>query len=298
MTESAAQDHPTSEATGPRPDRATEPMAARVSTPHEGGSGPLDVEIVDGVAWLRLNRPDAMNSLDNALKDALVHALESVATDAAVRCVVLTGNGRAFCVGQDLKEHVQSLGDPSSTLATTVTDHYNKIVMALATMNKPVVAALNGVAAGAGLSFALACDFRVAVEGAGLNTSFAGIALSCDSGASWSLPRLVGPARAKELLLFPRTIPAQEALALGLVTKVVAQDEFDAAVSELARTLADGPTLAYGSIRRAVAFSAGAPLPEALANEAELMALTGQSQDHRAAVDAFLSKQKPVFTGR
>ena len=263
----------------------------------ESPDSPLVVEVVDGVAWLRLNRPDAMNSLDNALKDALVAALREVGEDPAVRCVVLTGTGRAFCVGQDLKEHVRSLDDPASTLATTVTDHYNRIVMSLATMNKPVVAALNGVAAGAGLSFALACDFRIASERAGLNTSFAGIALSCDSGASWSLPRLVGPARAKELLLLPRTVGADEALALGLVTKVVPADALDAAAAELARTLADGPTLAYGSIRRAVAYSAGVDLADALANEAELMALTGRSNDHRAAVDAFLAKEEPTYTG-
>jgi len=266
-------------------------------TPDSPAPAPLLVDVADGVAWLRLNRPEAMNSLDNALKDALVAALGQVGEDPAVRCVVLTGSGRAFCVGQDLKEHVRSLADPTSTLATTVTDHYNPIVMALATMNKPVVAALNGVAAGAGMSFALACDFRVASEQSGLNTSFAGIALSCDSGASWTLPRLVGPARAKELLLMPRTVSAQEALALGLVSQVVPADELEGAVAELARTLADGPTLAYGSIRRAVAYSAGTDLGDALANEAELMALTGGSSDHRAAVDAFLAKEKPAYTG-
>jgi len=275
----------------------SDPARAETAASAVDHAGPLVVDVGDGIAWLRLNRPDAMNSLDNALKDALVAALASVGEDPEVRCVVLTGNGRAFCVGQDLKEHVQSLADPTSTLATTVTEHYNKIATSLATMNKPVIAALNGVAAGAGLSFALACDFRIAVQGAGLNTSFAGIALSCDSGASWSLPRLVGPARAKELLMFPRTIPADEALALGLLTKVVPADAFDAEVGELARTLATGPTLAYGSIRRAVAFSAGAELADALANEAELMALTGLSNDHRAAVDAFLAKDRPAFTG-
>jgi 2-(1,2-epoxy-1,2-dihydrophenyl)acetyl-CoA isomerase len=277
---------------------ATAPTRPDTAGAADAGAQPLLVEVDGGVAWLRLNRPEAMNSLDNALKDALVEALSRVGEDPAVRCVVLTGSGRAFCVGQDLKEHVRSLGDPDSTLATTVTDHYNPIVIALSTMNKPVIAALNGVAAGAGLSFALACDFRIAAEGAGLNTSFAGIALSCDSGASWSLPRLVGPARAKELLLLPRTVPADEALALGLVTKVVPADELEQTVGELARTLADGPTLAYGSIRRAVAYSAGTDLADALAHEAELMALTGGSSDHRAAVDAFLAKEKPTYTGR
>jgi 2-(1,2-epoxy-1,2-dihydrophenyl)acetyl-CoA isomerase len=278
----------------------TESSATAATPPDtsDAGYAPLLVEVSDGIAWLRLNRPDAMNSLDNALKDALVAALSQVGEDPAVRCVVLTGSGRAFCVGQDLKEHVRSLSDPSSSLATTVTDHYNPIVLALSTMNKPVIAALNGVAAGAGLSFALACDFRIAAEGAGLNTSFAGIALSCDSGASWTLPRLVGPARAKELLLLPRTVPADEALALGLVTTVVPPEALERTVSDLARTLADGPTLAYGSIRRALAYSAGTDLAHAVAHEAELMALTGGSSDHRAAVDAFLAKEKPTYTGR
>ncbi len=277
----------------------TESSASAATRPDTDAAAPepLLVEVSDGVAWLRLNRPEAMNSLDNALKDALVAALAQVGDDPAVRCVVLTGSGRAFCVGQDLKEHVRSLADPDSTLAATVTDHYNPIVIALSTMNKPVIVALNGVAAGAGLSFALACDFRIAAQGAGLNTSFAGIALSCDSGASWSLPRLVGPARAKELLLLPRTVPADEALALGLVTKVVPVEALEQTVRELARTLADGPTLAYGSIRRAVAYSAGTDLAHALAHEAELMALTGVSNDHRAAVDAFLAKAKPTYTG-
>jgi 2-(1,2-epoxy-1,2-dihydrophenyl)acetyl-CoA isomerase len=277
----------------------TESSATAATRPDAdaAAAAPLLVEVDDGVAWLRLNRPEAMNSLDNALKDALVSALARVGDDPAVRCVVLTGSGRAFCVGQDLKEHVRSLSDPDSTLATTVADHYNPIVIALSTMNKPVIAALNGVAAGAGLSFALACDFRIAADGAGLNTAFAGIALSCDSGASWTLPRLVGPARAKELLLLPRTVPADEALSLGLLTKVVPAAQLEQAVRELARTLADGPTLAYGSIRRAVARSAGTDLADALAHEAELMALTGASSDHRAAVDAFLAKTEPTYTG-
>ncbi|WP_323096588.1 enoyl-CoA hydratase/isomerase family protein [Intrasporangium sp. YIM S08009] len=284
--------------TAPRDDLTPDATTDATGVPGTDAAGPLVVEVDGGVAWVRLSRPDAMNALDEALKDALVAALESLAADASVRCVVLTGTGRAFCVGQDLKEHVRSLTDESATLATTVTRHYNRIVTALATMNKPVVAALNGVAAGAGLSFALACDVRVAADTAGLNTSFAGIALSCDSGASWSLPRLVGTARAKDLLMFPRTVSPQEALELGLVNRVVPAAELEATVRELAATLATGPTLAYGSIRRAVAFSATAPLADALANEAELMAYTGHSADHRAAVDAFLAKEKPVYTGR
>jgi 2-(1,2-epoxy-1,2-dihydrophenyl)acetyl-CoA isomerase len=215
-----------------------------------------------------------------------------------VRCVVLTGRGRAFCVGQDLKEHIGSLMRGDEALGSTVVDHYNKVAVLLATMNKPVVAALNGVTAGAGASMAFACDVRILVEGAGINLAFAAIALSCDTGSSWWLPRLVGTAKAKELLMMPRTIASDECLSLGLVTQVVPADQFEQTVTELARTLAAGPTLAYGSIRRAVAASAGQDLETALAHEAELMTLTGASADHRAAVDAFLAKEKPVFEGR
>ena len=275
---------------------SVQPSAQPVSAPDETDVVQLLVD--GGVATVVLNRPDAMNAVDLAMKVRLVEVLEQVADDPAVRCVVLTGRGRAFCVGQDLKEHIGSLIRGDEALGTTVVDHYNRVATLLATMNKPVVAALNGVTAGAGASMAFACDFRILVEGAGINLAFAGIALSCDTGSSWWLPRLVGTAKAKELLLLPRTVPSDECLELGLVTKVVPADQFEAVVAELADTLAAGPTLAYGSIRRAVAASSGQGLAGALAYEAELMTLTGASVDHRAAVDAFLAKEKPVFEGR
>ena len=275
----------------------TESQTADLQQP-SGAPSPVEVEREGAVATVRINRPEAMNSLDIATKEALLAALTEVAEDAEVRCVVLTGSGRAFCVGQDLREHVELLQRDDSSLWETVPAHYNPIVELLATMNKPVVAALNGVAAGAGAAFAMAADFRVMVDTAGINLAFAGIALSCDSGSSWWLPRLVGPARAKELLLLPRTLPAKECLELGLVTQVVSPDELTSAVHELATRLAAGPTLAYGSIRRAVAFSAGHDLSASLAHEADLMALTGASADHHAAVAAFLAKERPEFTGR
>ena len=149
-----------------------------------------------------------------------------MADDPAVRCVVLTGSGRAFCVGQDLKEHLAGLtGEADVPLSDTVEKHYNPIVLALSTMPKPVIAAVNGVAAGAGASLAFAADFRILVDTAGYNTSFAGVALSCDTGSSWTLPRLVGRAKAMELLYFPRTVSATEALELGLATQVVPEAE-------------------------------------------------------------------------
>ena len=271
---------------------------SRPSDELEGAPSPVVVEREGAVATVRFNRAEAMNALDIATKEALLAALTDVAEDPSVRCVVLTGSGRAFCVGQDLREHVGLLQRDDPSLWETVPRHYNPVVELLATMNKPVVAALNGVAAGAGAAFAMAADFRVMVDTAGINLAFAGIALSCDSGSSWWLPRLVGPAKAKELLLLPRTVAAAECLKLGLVTQVVTADELAGAVRELATTLADGPTLAYGSIRRAVAFSSGHDLSASLAQEAEYMALTGASEDHHAAVAAFLAKERPEFSGR
>jgi len=261
-------------------------------------TGVVLLDLTDGVATVTLNRPEAMNALDIATKEALLATLREVAEDAAVRCVVLTGTGRAFCVGQDLREHVALLTSQDESLWSTVPEHYNPIVELLATMNKPVIAAINGIAAGAGASFSFAADLRIIADTGGFNLAFAGIALSCDSGASWTLPRLIGTARAKELLMFPRTVPAAEALELGLVNRVVSAAELPSVVIELAQTLAAGPTLAYGALRRSVAFSAGHSLSESLAQEADQMALTGASQDHAAAVEAFLAKGKPIFRGR
>ncbi|MCL3819919.1 enoyl-CoA hydratase-related protein [Aeromicrobium wangtongii] len=260
---------------------------------------PVSYDVADGIATVRLRRPDAMNSLTLETKVALRDALHAAAADSAVRCVVLTGSGRAFCVGQDLQEHVAWLGgDEELGGATTVVDHYNPIVTAIATMPKPVIAAVNGIAAGAGSSMAFAADFRVLGRSAGFNTAFAAIAFSCDTGASWTLPRLIGHARATDLLMRPRTVGADEALSLGLATSVVDDEQLDAAVAELARELADGPTLAYGAIKRVLVHSASHDLASSLEQEGQKMAITGASSDHRVAVEAFLAKQKPVFTGR
>jgi 2-(1,2-epoxy-1,2-dihydrophenyl)acetyl-CoA isomerase len=260
---------------------------------------PVIYAVADGVATITLNRPEAMNSLDVATKVALRDAVLTAAEDQDVRCVVLTGAGRAFCVGQDLKEHIEILHSSSSEeLFRTVPEHYNPTVTALATMNKPVIAAVNGVAAGAGASLAFACDFRVLADSAGFNLAFTGVALSCDTGASWTLPRLVGRAKALELLYFPRTIPAEESLELGLATKVVAAEDLRNEVASMARHLATGPTVAFGAVRRALEFSAGHDFESSLDFEARMMTLTGATEDHAQAVASFVAKEKPAFEGR
>ena len=260
---------------------------------------PVLLDIADGVATITLNRPEAMNSLDVATKVALLKTVQTVAKDPAARCVVLTGTGRAFCVGQDLKEHIEILNSESSeALFRTVDEHYNPIVTALASMPKPVLAAVNGVAAGAGASLAFACDLRILADTAGFNLAFANVALSCDTGASYHLQRLVGRAKAIELLYFPTTIPAEDSLALGLASRVVPAADLTATVQETAARLANGPTVALGAMRRSVAYAAGHSFEEALEFESQMMQQTGATRDHEAAVAAFVAKEKPVFEGR
>lgn len=260
----------------------------------------LLVERSDGVATLTLNRPESMNSLSVALKDALVEATRDVADDPAVRAVVLTGTGRGFCVGQDLREHTEELergGDGAPPLSTVI-EHYNPIVTALATMPKPVIAAVNGMAAGAGAGLSFACDFRIASSKAAFLLAFANVGLSLDSGVSWTLPRLVGSARATALALLAEPITVEAALEMGLVNAVVEPELVLRSALELATRLAAGPTLAYAAIKRSIAHAATSDFASALQLEADLQADLGTTADHRNATAAFVAKQKPVFEGR
>ncbi|UUU31084.1 enoyl-CoA hydratase-related protein [Streptomyces sp. CA-210063] len=256
-------------------------------------------EVHDGLATITLNRPEAMNALNIATKVALREAVESAAGDDAVRAVLLTAAGdRAFCVGQDLKEHIGLLAEGSGQVMSTVKEHYNPVVKALTGMAKPVVAGVNGVAAGAGMGFALAADYRVVADTASFNTSFAGVALTADSGISWTLPRVIGPGRAADLLLFPRSIKAQEAYELGIANRVVPADSLHTTAEQVARTLAEGPTVAYAAIKEAVAYGFSHSLAETLEKEDELQTRAGASEDHGIAVQAFMNKEKPKYLGR
>ena len=215
-----------------------------------------------------------------------------------MRAVVLTGSGRGFCVGQDLSEHVQLLEADDPAPLSTVVKHYNPIALSLAQMPKPVIAAVNGTAAGAGASFSFACDFRIVAEEAKFLLAFANVGLGLDSGASWTLPRLIGAGRALELSLLAQPITAQQAQQYGLVTQLVPAEQVLPTAQQLAARLAAGPTVAYASIKNAIHYAAGATFEQALANEAVLQAAAGATQDHRASTAAFVAKQKPVFAGR
>ena len=252
----------------------------------------------DGVRTVTLNRPEAYNSLTVELKESLLTALREASADPSVRAVVLTGAGKAFCAGQDLKQHVELLqaGDPAPL--RTVQDHYNPIVRAIVDTPKPVIAAVNGPAAGAGAAFAYAADLRIAGASANFLMAFANVGLGPDSGASWTLQRLVGYGRAAELMLLARKVGAEEALSLGLVTEVVPDEELAGRAQSLAARLASGPTVTYAKIKQVLTVAAESSLEDALAAEDAAQTVLGGTADHREAVEAFVAKRTPNFQGR
>ncbi|MCW2618445.1 MAG: fadB [Modestobacter sp.] len=250
-----------------------------------------------GVATLTLQRP----GLSHQLRTELLTHVREVAADESVRAVLLTGTGRAFCVGQDLAEHLESLraerpdGSPSLSV---VEAEYNPLVLALAALRVPVVVGINGACAGAGLGLALAGDLRVAAAGAKFTTAFAGIGLSSDSGLASRLVHCVGGSRAAELLLLPEPFTAETAGQWGLVHRVVAPEQVLAESRALAARLAAGPTLAYRAIKTVLATAATDSLEDTLALEASLQSGLGTTADHREAVEAFLAKRPAEFAGR
>jgi 2-(1,2-epoxy-1,2-dihydrophenyl)acetyl-CoA isomerase len=253
---------------------------------------------LDGaVATITLNRPAARNALTADMKTELLAALRQCSSDPGVRAVIVTGAGQAFCSGQDLREHAALL-ESGAAPTETVRAHYNPIITAITTMPKPVVAAIRGVAAGAGAALAFACDFRIAARDASLLMAFARVGLGADSGASWTLQRLAGLARATELLMLAQPVTAEHALSIGLLTSVVDEAQLPAAARELAVRLAAGPTAAYAAIKEALAFAATHDLAESLELEAHLQARLAQTADHTAATMAFVRKEPPTYQGR
>jgi 2-(1,2-epoxy-1,2-dihydrophenyl)acetyl-CoA isomerase len=247
-----------------------------------------------GVATLTLQKP----GLSSALRRDLLAAVESVAADESVRALLLTGTGRAFCVGQDLAEHVESLRGDAATSLSVVEDEYNPLILALAGLRVPVVVAINGACAGAGLGIALAGDLRVAAAGAKLTTAFTGIGLSSDSALAARLVHTVGASRAAQLLLLPEPFVAETAEQWGLVHRVVPAEQVLPEAQALAARLAQGPTAAYRAVKTVLATATTDSLEETLALEARLQKELGQTADHREAVEAFLAKRAPEFTGR
>ena len=258
----------------------------------------LSVDRRGAATWLTIDRPEALNALDAPTKEALVEALQEAAGDPGVRAVALTGAGRAFCVGQDLRELEQAYreGRPPD-LAGALERHYVPICRLLAEMPKPSVAVVNGVAAGAGVSLALACDLRLASSAARWRLAFSGIALVPDAGSTWHLPRLIGLSRALEMALLGDWVEADQALAFGLVNRVWPADDFRREAEAAVAALAAGPTLALGRAKALLRDHLQVGLDEALAGEAAAQVASGQTKDHAEGVAAFLEKRPPTFQG-
>lgn len=258
----------------------------------------LLIENQDAVRILTLNRPAAFNAFNLELKAALLAALQEAAADERVRAVVLTGAGKAFCAGQDLKEHLQLTQARDPRIATTVREFYNPAVTTILQAPKPVIAAINGAAAGAGAGLAYACDLRLMAGSASFSMAFAGVGLSADSGASYTLPRLIGQGRASALMLTGRKVGSAEALAIGLVDEVLDDDRLAARAAELAGQLAAGPTRAYGLIKQSLQVGTVSDLSTTLEFEAQAQAQLFESSDHHEAIAAFSEKRPPLFAGR
>jgi 2-(1,2-epoxy-1,2-dihydrophenyl)acetyl-CoA isomerase len=254
----------------------------------------LRVEVDGAVATLTLDRPEALNALTIPLKVALLAALDAIAADRAVRAVILTGAGRAFCAGQDLAERERPDAAP---LDEELHERYNPIVRALRSMGQPVIAAVNGVAAGAGASLAFACDLRIAASDARFVLAFGRIGLVPDSGATWFLPRLIGSARATELALLGDPVSAEDALRIGLVHRVVPGDQLLAEARSMADRIAASAPLALAMTKAALERSWSIDLPTALDEEARLQGIAGATADHAEGLAAFREKRPPRFTG-
>jgi 2-(1,2-epoxy-1,2-dihydrophenyl)acetyl-CoA isomerase len=250
--------------------------------------------VENGVATITLNRPDVYNALNDEITFELQDVFKVVAKDEAARVVVLTGEGKAFCSGQDLKA---GAGQKRSFL-DSLHKRYNPIIRAMRNLPKPIIGRLNGVAAGAGCSIALACDLVIASEDATLIEVFINIGLVPDSGSSWFLPRLVGTAKAFELASMGTRVKAKEAESMGLITKAVPADQLDKVVSDYTTYYAQAPTKSIGLIKKMLNKAANSSLDEMLDYEAYCQEIAGNSEDYKEGVAAFLEKRKAAFKGR
>lgn len=254
----------------------------------------IQFSVENAVARLTFDRPQVFNSMHHAMRQEILSALYLCEKDPDVRAVYITGNGRAFCAGEDLQE----VTDPNGpSLAEIISTGYNPIVLKIRTMEKPVVCAVNGVAAGAGANIALACDITVATQSASFTQAFSKIGLIPDSGGTWTLPRLIGLQRATALMMLSEKISAAEAAAMGMIWKVFPDETFADDSLKIAETLAAMPTRGLGLTKRALNQAFTNDFEGQLQVEDELQTVAGQTRDYREGVAAFLEKRRPVFVG-
>jgi 2-(1,2-epoxy-1,2-dihydrophenyl)acetyl-CoA isomerase len=251
-------------------------------------------EIDNGVAFITLNRPDVLNSFNKEMAISLQKALDECSVNKNIRAVYITGQGRAFCAGQDLAEAISKDGPE---LQSIVKDHYNPIIEKIRGLEKPVVCAVNGVAAGAGANIALACDIVYAAESASFIQAFSKIGLIPDSGGTYFLPRLIGMQRATALMMLGDKVKAQDAVQMGMIYKFFPDDELQEQAKKSARQLATMPTLGLGLTKKALNLSLSNPLTIQLKIEEELQTIAGKSHDYNEGISAFLEKRQPQFKG-
>jgi 2-(1,2-epoxy-1,2-dihydrophenyl)acetyl-CoA isomerase len=254
----------------------------------------LIITVANGVCTLKLNRPEVFNSFNRAMALALQEALDQCELDDNVRAIVITGEGKAFCAGQDLAEAIDPEGPE---LTTIVKEHYNPIIERIRAIEKPIIAAVNGVAAGAGANIALACDITIAKKSASFIQAFSKIGLIPDSGGTFFLPRIIGMQKALALMFTGDKVSADQAEALNMIYKSVEDEEFENEVNQFASVIAAMPTRGLGLTKKAVNASFTNDLHAQLAVEEELQTEAGQTYDFREGVNAFLEKRKPVFKG-
>ena len=250
-------------------------------------------DVKDDIAWLTLNRPDSLNAFVAQMNREVKEAIKTATTDEHVRCIVISGEGRAFCSGQDLSE-VDEKMDHGQVLR----DHYGPMLKQIRQCEKPIIAAVNGVAAGAGFSLALACDFRLLSERASFLNAFIHVGLIPDSGNLYYLTRLVGEAKAVELSILGEKVKAEDAHRMGLATQVISEDRWDEDVNAFAKRIAALPTKAIGLIKRSLKAVPDLPFEDYLEVEAQAQRIAGLTQDHREGVHAFMERRKPVFSGK
>jgi 2-(1,2-epoxy-1,2-dihydrophenyl)acetyl-CoA isomerase len=253
----------------------------------------VKLEIKDKTAWITLNRPETFNSFEREMSREFLEVLDRCENDANVRALVISGEGKAFCAGQDLKDVLRE----DFSFEEAIGEGYNPIITKVRSIGKPVIGRLNGVAAGAGASLALACDYVVASEKARLLWAFVNIGLVLDSGSSWFLPRQVGHRKAFELATLGKPVSAEDALALGLVNQVVPVEELDAAVEKVARQYVAAPPLSIKMMKEMLNRSYRSSLQEMLELEKEYQTIAGSTADYREGLNAFLEKRKPEFKG-
>ncbi len=252
----------------------------------------------DGLARLTLNRPGKLNSFNALMHEEVREAMNTVQRDDSIRYLLISGNGRGFCAGQDLSDRNVAPDAEVPDLGESMEQKYNPLIRSLARLEKPVICAVNGVAAGAGANIALACDIVIAAESAKFIQSFCNIGLVPDSGGTWTLPRLVGRARAMGMALLGERISARQAEQWGLIWKCVTDEELANTAEQMARHLATQPTRGLGLIKRAMLASSDNSLDDQLDLERDLQRLAGRSEDYREGVSAFMQKREPVFKGR